>query len=84
VTDDRDDDEPTIALSCEPLLVNARGAACLCGVCERTWRKLDRCGLTPRSIAFGRRRLWVVATLRRWTEVGCPERSEFEMRARAG
>ena len=81
--DARDEDalyHADIVVACAPLLVAAPGAARLCGVGERTWRKLDACARVPRAVAVGRRRLWSVATLRRWTELGCPERSEFEMR----
>ena len=78
--DDCDDADPEITLACEPLLVAAPSAARLCGVGERTWRKLDACARVPRAVAVGRRRLWPVVILRRWAELGCPERSEFEMR----
>jgi hypothetical protein len=84
VIDDRDADaldDANIVIACEPVLVPARDAACMCGISERGWRKLDRCGLVPRAVAIGRRRLWPVALLRRWAELGCPGRSDFEMRA---
>jgi hypothetical protein len=80
VIDDAADDTPEIMLACEPLLVNSHGAAKLCNVAERTWRKLHACGLCPEPVHVGRRRLWVVSILRRWTEMGCPARHEYEMR----
>ena len=73
-----DDESPTITLSCEPLLVAADGAARLCDVSPSGWRKLDRKGHVPRPIPIGRRRLWSVATLRKWCDAGCPSRAEFE------
>jgi hypothetical protein len=69
-----------IVITTEPLLVAASAAARMCGVAERTWRKLDRMGRTPRAVAVGRRRLWPVAHLRQWAELGCPERHAFESR----
>ena len=75
-----DDADPAITLVAEPLLVDSHGAARMCGVAERTWRKLDRQGHVPRAVSIGRRRLWAVASLRKWTELGCPARHELEMR----
>jgi hypothetical protein len=73
-----DDVDPVIALACEPLLVAAAGAARICGLSASGWRKLDRQGHVPRALAIGRRRMWSVATLRKWCDAGCPSRAEFE------
>ena len=69
-----------LVLQASPLLVAAPGAAHLCGVSERTWRKLDRCGRVPSPIAWGRRRLWATEELRRWSAAGCPARERWEAR----
>ena len=68
----------------EVLLVGAVGAAQMCGLSERTWRKLDSQGLLPRAIHVGRRRLWAVDDLRRWSSLGCPSREVFEEQKRKG
>lgn len=76
--DDRDDKDPELLVSCEPLLVAASGAARICGLSASGWRKLDRQGLVPRALSIGRRRLWAITDLRRWCDAGCPARAEFE------
>jgi hypothetical protein len=68
-----------LRLHASPLLVAAPGAADLCGLSERTWRKLDRTGRNPAPIHVGRRRLWSVSELARWTEAGCPVRDRWEV-----
>jgi hypothetical protein len=65
-----DADTPVIALACEPILVDAAGAARLCNLSASGWRKLDRQGLVPRALCIGRRRLWAVTTLRAWCDAG--------------
>lgn len=76
------DEKPALrfemSLFCEPLLVDAIKAATLCGISERTWRKLDRTVRVPRPIAVGRRRLWSVQDLRAWVAAGCPSRERWE------
>jgi len=66
------------SLHVSPLLVSAPGAARLCGLSERSWRKLDRTGRVPAALHVGRRRLWNVEELRRWTAAGCPPRERWE------
>lgn len=66
-----------VVLQAAPLLVAAPGAALLCGVSERTWRKFDRCGRVPSPLCWGKRRLWSVEELRRWTSAGCPPRERW-------
>ncbi len=66
-----------------PCLVAAPEAAALCGVSERTWRKLDRSASIPRAIRIGRRRLWVVDEIHRWSCAGCPSRKLWEEMKRA-
>jgi hypothetical protein len=65
-----------LAVTVEPVLVDARGAARMTGLSERYWRKLDRRGRIPAALHVGRRRLWGVATLRAWAESGCPARGD--------
>ena len=67
-----------------PLMVGASDAAALCGVSRSTWCKLDAAGRIPQSLRVGRRRLWVVVELRRWTEASAAVgrllgREEFEL-----
>ena len=66
-----------LVLQTPPLLVAAPGAARLCGVSERTWRKFDRCGRVPLPLRWGKRRLWSIEELRRWTAAGCPSRERW-------
>jgi predicted DNA-binding transcriptional regulator AlpA len=76
------DEKPAVrfemSLFCEPLLVDAIRAATLCGISERTWRKLDRTVRVPRPVEVGRRRLWSVQDLRAWVAAGCPSRERWE------
>ena len=67
-----------LSLHASPLLVAAPQSADLCGVSERTWRKLDRAALIPRAVHIGRRRLWLVDELRLWAAAGCPSRERWE------
>jgi predicted DNA-binding transcriptional regulator AlpA len=61
----------------EALLVGANRAAGLCGVCRRTWAKMDATGQCPPPRRLGRRVLWSVKELTAWIDAGCPERDAW-------
>ena len=64
----------------EPLLVDAKKAAALCGKSLRTWRTWDALGLIPRPVRIQRTTLWRLDELKAWTSAGCPRREEWEAR----
>ena len=69
----------------EPLLVSAKQ------ICDqrilpfalRTLRRMDASGKMPRGIRVGTKKLWRPDDLRRWVEMDCPDRVEFEARVEA-
>jgi predicted DNA-binding transcriptional regulator AlpA len=63
----------------DPLLVNARTAAVLCGKSLRTWRAWDAAGRIPRPVRIGRSTLWRLEELKAWAAAGCPRREEWEL-----
>jgi predicted DNA-binding transcriptional regulator AlpA len=77
-------DHPEISpklLPGDQLLVDASGAAALCGVARSTWLSWDAAGRCPRRIVLGGRVLWSREQLERWAAAGCPERSICEQEA---
>jgi hypothetical protein len=74
---DEEGEPPGLVVQAAPLLVAALGAARLCGISERTWRKLDRCGRVPDPLRWGKRCLWSVDELRLWIAAGCPARERW-------
>ncbi len=62
----------------EPLAVDAKAAAKLFGLAERTWRRFDSSGRVPQGFKLGGRKLWRMSDLRLWAAQGFPDRSEFE------
>jgi hypothetical protein len=48
----------------------------------RGWRQLDAAAKTPRGhfVAGTRRKVWLYDDLRRWANLGFPDRREFEQR----
>lgn len=68
-----------------PLLVPAAEAARLLGISRALLYSMHASGqLGPMSVAFGRRKLWIVEELRAWTENNppCPPRAEWAKRDR--
>ncbi len=61
-----------------PIAVVAKDAASLIGLSERTWWRLNTTGRTPRGFKVGKRRVWRVADLHAWADMGFPPREVFE------
>ncbi len=73
--------ERATAASFAPLLVDAKGAARLCGVSMRTWWSLHAAGKIPLPVRLGRRTLWRATGpegLDAWVSAGCPARDRWE------
>ena len=68
----------------EPVLVDSRAAAGLCGVSRSTFLGWDSAGLCPRPVRLGGRVLWSVDSLKVWARMGCPGRQAFEADEREG
>ncbi len=62
------------------LAVGAKDAAAMFSLSSRTWWRLASAGKTPPSFQLGKRRLWRVEDLERWSAWGFPSRCEFEKR----
>ncbi len=67
-----------------PLLLDAKAAAALCGISERSWWSLNSAGKTPLPVRLGRRTLWRRDEIAAWTEAGCPARSRWESIKKGG
>jgi predicted DNA-binding transcriptional regulator AlpA len=74
---------PEAAIKDDPLLIDAKGAAALCGICRTTWLSLCSAGKTPEPIRLGRRVLWRLDELRAWLDAGCPARHNWQWKERA-
>ena len=68
----------------EPLLLDAREAAGLCGVGRTHWLTMSAEGLVPMPLHLGRRVLWRRAELERWVEAGCPPRLRWQEKSGQG
>ena len=71
-------DESTVTV--DPLAVNARDAARICGISIAMWWKFDRSGRCPRAIRMGRLKRWRVEELKAWLAMGCPPRNKTQGR----
>lgn len=60
------------------LLLNAVGAASLCGVSRSMWWSLHSAGLVPLPIRLRGRTLWRRDELLDWTRADCPPRDRWE------
>jgi predicted DNA-binding transcriptional regulator AlpA len=68
----------------EPLLLDARQAAALCGVGRATWYRMVSAGRCPAPVRLSRGCVrWSRETLIAWIRMGCPARKEFEARRKA-
>lgn len=63
------------------LLVSAKKAAAICGMSLRTWWRKDAAGQVPAAVTVGgsSTKRWRFEELRRWCEVGCPSRDNWEL-----
>ncbi len=75
----KESDKSSIVLAAEPRLIDANGAALLCGVSVRFWHQLDSAGRVPKPMRLGRRCLWSLEELDRWIAAGCPERGKWAL-----
>ena len=64
----------------QKLLLGAREAAALLGICKTTFYDWDRAGRIPSPKRFGKTRKWSRTELLAWEEAGCPTREEWEAR----
>jgi len=63
----------------EPLLVTAQQiTGGILPVSLANWRRADAAGRIPRGWMVLGRKVWRVDHLKRWVELGCPSRREFE------
>ena len=78
-------EESVTSAPMEPLLVSARQIVDrgMLPFSLRSIRRLDATGEMPRGITLRGRKCWRFTDLARWTEMGCPNRVEFEARVRA-
>ena len=60
------------------LLLSAEGAAELCGMSLRTWRRWDSAGLIPSPVRIGRTTRWRREDVLGWIAAKCPKRQEWE------
>jgi hypothetical protein len=66
----------------EPLLVDIQRLAALLSMSERHLRRLDSSRDIPGRLLSGRRVLFQMAAIRRWIELGLPDRERFEILTR--
>lgn len=67
----------------QTIAVDKAGFAALLPLSVRAIERLDAAAKCPRGFTIGGRRVWRVADLRRWAELGFPCRQEFERLAGA-
>ena len=68
----------------QPLLVDCREAAALCGVGRTLWLDLDQRGRIPQGFKLGRRKLWRVDELKSWVAAGMPNREKWATMQQVG
>ena len=61
-----------------PLAVNADGAGALFGVSRSSWFRLISSGKAPAGFSIGTSKRWRIDDLRRWAELGFPDRAAFD------
>lgn len=57
-------------------------ARCFPSFSERTWRRWDSAGRTPRGFKVCGKKVWNVRDLELWAAWGYPKRADFERRQR--
>jgi predicted DNA-binding transcriptional regulator AlpA len=68
---------PPQAPALEPLAVDAKVAARLCGVSRSLWFSMDSAAQIPMGCRLGRRRVWPLDELKDWLRAGCPSRDRW-------
>ena len=68
----------TATTTLEPLLLDARAAAALCGIGRSLWLELHASGRCPLPIRLGRRVVWRREELEAWVRAGCPARERWQ------
>ena len=71
-----------VAITVEPVLVDADLAGAAACVSGRTWRRWSAPGLTPRPLRIGRRVRWRLDEIRSWASCGAPPRVRWEQMTR--
>ncbi len=64
----------------DPLLVDAKEAARMCGISISTWHTLVAAGKTPAPVRLGRSVKWRRDELVAWIAAGCPARDKWDKR----
>jgi len=67
---------PPLALDAEDVI-----GPLLPSLSVRTWRRMDSAGRIPRGVRIGGRKLWRVADVKLWIELGGPDRAGYEAMA---
>lgn len=67
----------------QAIAVNAKGAAALFGLSDRSWRRLNSTAQCPAPIRIGGAVRWRVSELLRWSDSGCPTRGDWESSQRS-
>ena len=62
----------------EPIAVDARGVELFLPFKVRSWRRMDSSGCCPAGYRVSGRKVWRLSDLRRWAELGFPDRATFE------
>lgn len=68
----------------DPLLVDVKELARLLACSVRSAWRLRSSGKLPSPVRVGRSVRWSLHTIRSWIDMGCPDRTTFEERLRAG
>lgn len=63
-----------------PTLLSAAGAAGMTGIATRTWWRYHSANRVPACVRIGSLVKWRRTDVERWIEMGCPGKSEFEIR----
>ena len=67
-----------------PLLLDAKAAACFCGVSRSHWLSMHSAGLVPAPVRLGRSVRWNRQELEAWAAAGCPARERWEPQREGG
>jgi Predicted transcriptional regulator len=65
-------------ISIEPLLINDKEAAEMCGIHRATWYRRNSAKLVPAPVRIGSTVRWNQQELKQWISCGCPNRDKWE------